>query len=351
MNKISWIISVVLLLSLAGCRAGRNEPSAPTEGTVIASVTAYNEAKLTGDVWRRMRVTFDNTSHSSGRISEGNTAVMTLKGVPEGWITNVTVWMRSNKNSGAGSLSVIVGDSSILSMSGTFAEWVGRFADSNQPISTGKKAWKYSGQDIVLTVVGEVNSLYLDRMEISYSDHQPVYPPDTLQPSQTIRLVQDTDFVSGEYALVCNLDDQYLAAKGGWIGGKYLIMDSISAVVNSQTSLVEWEIASWPVEMRYTMTFSGDSVLIYNVDEREYIGHNTASSSKNAIPWNWKKAANGSIYIYHDLTYHEGSTPQLSYWQGHSFYPWIEGDLTVARYMYIIWDEQTTYWKLLRIEE
>lgn len=348
--KIETKLYLILLpLLWIGCRNGKNEPNAPAEGTVIARVVAYNEAKLTGDTWRRMRVSFDNSSHSGGRISEGHTATMIVRGIPNGWITNVTLWMRSNKNSGAGEISVIMGDTTIMSLNGTYADWVGNYSDSNKPVSTSRQAWEYAGEDIVLTIVGTTNSLYLDRMEISYSDHQPVFPPK--EPDTTfIQLIQDTTFVSGDYALVCDLNGQYVVAKGGWINGKYLEMDSVSVTENEE-GLAVWQTNNWPEKMRYRLTFDEDSVSIFLPSEKEYIGHNATTASKKDSRWAWKKAADGSLYIHHGMSHHEGPDEWMNYWQAYSFYPWIVDNQTVAKHMYIIWDENTTYWKLMKVKK
>lgn len=347
-TRIGWI-GLLIFLIVAGCRRGGNDPNLPDQGTIVARVTAYNEAKLSGDIGRKMRVIFDNTSHSSGRISEGNTAIMTIQGLPDGWITNITIWMRSNKNSGAGSISVIMGDTVLMSLSGTYADWVGSYSDTNKPISTHRQAWPCQGEDIVLTIVGEVNSLYLDRMEISYSDKQPIFPPEE-QDTTFITMVQDTSWVSGEYAMVCKLKTQYMAMKGGWVDGKYMLMDSIDATEN-EAGMVQWKAKKWPEDMRYQIDFDEDSVTIYLACYNEYIGHRTKNASPRISRWAWDRAADGSIFIHHGMNWHDGGSAQFQYWLAYSFYLWPEDDDIVAKYTQIQWNENNTYWKLMKEDE
>ena len=164
----SLLITIILLSS---CHAN-SEDAEPQQGTVVATVLSYDAAKLSGDVLSSMHVSFSNTTKSAGRIGVNQSATMCLSGIPAGWLTDITVWMHSNQASGAGDLNLSIGEQYIIHKEGSFDLWTGAYSTVPTPIRYSKPV-AFDGSDILLVVIGTTNSIFIDRLEVSYSSSLP----------------------------------------------------------------------------------------------------------------------------------------------------------------------------------
>lgn len=341
-----------LLLILVGCCKQNQEPELPTEGTVVATVVSYHEATLSGDVSPSMHVTMENSTKGSNRVGEGHTLTLTLSGVPAGWLANVTAWVHSNKASGAGEITVCTSSQEILSRVGTFKEWTGSYSPLSVAVVADQLPIQYDGSDIVLTIVGTTNSLYLDRLEVTYSKDKPILPPtqdtvpeqDTIPQSAKYVFTSDTNCVSGEYVLARYLDTFGIALDGYVIKGQ-IAYDTIRMVRDSLTRLWQWHTDTILPSMRYQLLFDEDSVAIWHVETGKGIGYNASSLSNNGNRWLWRKANDGTLFLYHDMRIHKRDSTEEAYVLGvnaRSEIETIEQTLTT-------WYDTSSYWILFPI--
>lgn len=340
-----------LLLILVGCCKQSQEPELPTEGTVVATVVSYHEATLSGDLHPSMHVTMENSTKSSNRVGEGHTLTLTLSGVPAGWLANVTAWVHSNKASGAGEITVCTSSQEILSRVGTFKEWTGSYSPLSVAVVADQLPIQYDGSDIVLTIVGTTNSLYLDRLEVTYSKDKPTLPPtqDTVPEQDTIPqpakyvITADTNCVSGEYVLARDLITSGIALAGCVIKGQ-IAYDTIRMEKDSLTHQWQWYTDTILPSMRYQLQFDGDSVAIQHVETGQNIGYNLSSLSNNDNRWAWRKANDGTLFLHHNMRPHEKDSTEEAYVLGigNGF------DLTITQTL-ITWIETDSYWILFPI--
>lgn len=343
-----------LLLILVGCCKQSQEPELPTEGTVVATVVSYHEATLSGDVSPSMHVTMENSTKSSNRVGEGHTLTLTLSGVPAGWLANVTAWVHSNKASGAGEITVCTSSQEILSRVGTFKEWTGSYSPLSVAVVADQLPIQYDGSDIVLTIVGTTNSLYLDRLEVTYSKDKPTLPPtqDTIPEQDTIPqpakyvITADTNCVSGEYVLARNFDTLRISfALAGCVIKGQIAYDTIRMEKDSLTHQWQWYTDTILPSMRYQLLFDEDSVAIWHVETGKGIGYNASSLSNNGRRWAWRKANDGTLFLYHNVVPNENDTTEVVNVFGVNA---MNDPVTVEQKKYT-WIETNSYWILFPI--
>ncbi|MCQ2324319.1 MAG: hypothetical protein MJZ53_05660 [Paludibacteraceae bacterium] len=338
-----------LLLILVGCCKQSQEPELPTEGTVVATVVSYHEATLSGDVSPSMHVTMENSTKSSNRVGEGHTLTLTLSGVPAGWLANVTAWVHSNKASGAGEITVCTSSQEILSRVGTFKEWTGSYSPLSVAVVADQLPIPYDGSDIVLTIVGTTNSLYLDRLEVTYSKDKPILPPtqDTVPEQDTIPqpakyvITADTNCVSGEYAI--GRVEKVSFVLSGCVINKEIAYTTTRISKDTMTGLWQWHTDTILPSMRYRLQFDSDSVAIQYVETGKGIGYNAVSLSNNDRRWAWRKANDGTLFLHHNMRPHEKDSTEEAYVLGIG----IE-ELTIEQNIRT-WYDTSSYWILFPI--
>lgn len=339
-----------LLLILVGCCKQSQEPELPTEGTVVATVVSYHEATLSGDVSPSMHVTMENSTKSSNRVGEGHTLTLTLSGVPAGWLANVTAWVHSNKASGAGEITVCTSSQEILSRVGTFKEWTGSYSPLSVAVVADQLPIQYDGSDIVLTIVGTTNSLYLDRLEVTYSKDKPTLPPtqDTVPEQDTIPqpakyvFTSDTNCVSGEYAIGRVVEVSFVL--NGCVINKKIAYTTTRISKDTMTGLWQWYTDTILPSMRYQLQFDGDSVAIQHVETGQNIGYNLSSLSNNDNRWVWRKANDGTLFLHHDMKLNERDSTEEASVLGIG----KKEELTIEQTL-STWYDTSSYWILFPI--
>lgn len=115
-------------------------------------------------------------SYSSGRgqITSNNNATLELSGFAGNTISKITLNMRSNTSSGAGSLTVTAGSITISSISPAVpfnnASWYGAWPTSYVDIVKVPTAYAIqSGQNVTILINASANSLYINSYTIEYS--------------------------------------------------------------------------------------------------------------------------------------------------------------------------------------
>lgn len=124
-------------------------------------------------------------NYQKGTVRTGDEAVLRLTGMQHVTVTQIDVWVKSNKSAGAGVFTVHADGEVQATKSGTFASWVGKYDNSTYhdvPVWSGNK----NGYgEWVISLKGTENSLYIDRYEITY---QPA-------PCYTVRLMRGNTII------------------------------------------------------------------------------------------------------------------------------------------------------------
>ena len=187
---------------------------------LTAEVTAWNSAVLSGDVFEGAYAAFLNTSHRKGSVSKGDTATLVINGMYGCKVLGLTAWLKSNKSSGAGSLSVSVDGEECLSLSGSFNKWDGSsgYQTSFVPFAAEGEWLVSDGGQIVLQLVSSANSLHLEKLVVDYEAAEPVAHCVTYvwQTADGQGSATDCELNPGEGVILSGLSEEGVAQIGDW---------------------------------------------------------------------------------------------------------------------------------------
>jgi len=144
---------------------------------LTATIQAYNKASLTGDVPNGVTVDFTNSSGSKGKVGQGQTALLTIANWPHATLHSITLYARSNKASGAATVTITLGDSTWIAAEGAYAEWPGMtdYSQTDLPLSMLPQAMVAAkGAALSIKVEGSVNSVNLTQVVVDYTEALPV---------------------------------------------------------------------------------------------------------------------------------------------------------------------------------
>lgn len=143
---------------------------------LTVTVAAYNRATASGDDADQVTVSY--IQHQSTpykcRLSQGDTAVLCIEGLPAATLERVTLSMRSNKSSGAGWLDMRVGGSPVWQIAdASFASdaWNGAYTDTYTSIAHSLNT---ASGTVLLTICATANSLYFEQLTLEYSPSAPM---------------------------------------------------------------------------------------------------------------------------------------------------------------------------------
>lgn len=137
---------------------------------MVAKITAYNAAELSGEVPAGTTVSFENSNHSKGKLTADNTAQMVFSNLPKGALTKVVLYLNSNASSGAGFASVVLDNTMLGSLpQGSYAAWRETGYSVNYLPFAFEGLWQTSaGSTLTIEVGATENSIGWDRVEVSY---------------------------------------------------------------------------------------------------------------------------------------------------------------------------------------
>lgn len=163
--------SKLLILSLVCLFSG-----AVSASDVVATITSYNAAELTGDGAGYVAVDFINSNHSKGQITANNVAQMTFSGLPKGRLHTIDVFIKSNAKSGKGALSIKLNGEQIAKVEDTaFPNWPGSSGYSTAFIPiTFSGNWNMTDEsDLVIEISASENSLTWEKTRVLFEAAQP----------------------------------------------------------------------------------------------------------------------------------------------------------------------------------
>ena len=131
------------------------------------TVQSKSDVEVSGTCPPLLEVSYSCT-YQKGDVRAGDTATLSLTGLNGIALETVAIYMKSNKSSGAGTITITADGSVIGQEEGTYAEWFGSYNNTDfQPIG-----WSGTQKADMLQVqiTGTTNSLHIEKYEIQYSE-------------------------------------------------------------------------------------------------------------------------------------------------------------------------------------
>ncbi len=189
--------------------------------TLTVSLVSTTQAKIEEDnAPLSVEVEYNqNGGNGRGWLTQFAAADLTVKGIPQGVITGIRIYMHSNKKSGAGTLSLKLNDQSLLLLTGSFDKWqdVG-YQSSFVPLSVDG-VWEITSEDLIqLHILSSENSLYIQSLVIDYSPASPDIQCAVFRWTDGITRYEDTmcEDYAGDGIILPDLvgDDAYIWFEG-----------------------------------------------------------------------------------------------------------------------------------------
>ena len=188
------------------------------------TVETKNTVTMTGDgAWPYdIEVAYD-CSYQKGTVTSGDVATLTLGNLGGMVIEQIEVYVRSNKDAGAGTFVVQANGETVSTKSGTLKSWVGKFDNENYHAVSLLTRSVPNVQSLTVQLTGTTNSLYIEKYVITYG----------YGPARTVTLM--------------NGEEVYGTLKEE-AGGQGVMLPSMA-------SLPKWQFIGWtetPFESDYT---------------------------------------------------------------------------------------------------
>lgn len=264
---------------LIACTPNSNTPSKPNEPSYIGlpivsyTVSSTDQVLTSGDVPSGTLATFSSSYNRRHQLIAGTSATFTLSGMDGIKIRSITLHMRSNTSSGAGSLRVTNNQSLVWSIDNApfnSSSWHGAYTTDTASIFHLFPDLLECGGELKIIITATVNSLYIFRYDIEYE------PDPNRQPKQDSTLVSGLKTISvlrNIYRLTGPLTNGVIAVK-----------EETEPLAN---------------EDLYWVRFVGDSqATLQHYETQSYIGFSGRSLNNTATPWFVDYASDTCITFY-----------------------------------------------------
>ncbi len=175
--NIRLLLSCILLCLSLGAYA--------TEYSVTYVPISSSAVEMSGDAPDGAVATFVKTGAGAmpSRLLAGETACLQLAGFDGKIIKSITLRMKSNKSSGAGSLTITCGNTALSTIdNASFANksWAGKYQMNLVDIKPDIKQYKVGeGEVLTINLMSSQNSIYCTSYTITYDDTDPIIPDKT----------------------------------------------------------------------------------------------------------------------------------------------------------------------------
>lgn len=136
------------------------------------TVVSKSEVSSSGVVPENVQYSYVNT-YRGGQLTEGNTATLTLTGLGDIQISRVSLSMRSNQSSGAGSLVMSRGKTTVWEIADapfSSPSWGGLFTTDYIDVTHSFSNPVVAGNEpLTITISASANSLYINSYTIEYT--------------------------------------------------------------------------------------------------------------------------------------------------------------------------------------
>ena len=225
-----------------------------------------------GDIPTGVSATYE-CSYQKGTVRKGDEAVLQLTGMRSVTVTQINVWVRSNKDAGAGTFTVSAEGSVMATKSGSLKDWVGAFDNTNYRDVALWSGSKSGADEWVIRLVGTDNSLYIDRYVITY----------TPAPCYTVRLMQGstiagelTETKGGAGVLLPLLNDTLGWRFKGWSDHEFWSTTTIPDIIPAGTrwypteDMTLWSVYAYEPAAKGAVTELTDGDYLYVNTNQNY---------------------------------------------------------------------------------
>lgn len=131
------------------------------------TVESKSKVSAAGEWPYGMDAYYANT-YQKGDVRAGDTAVLVVNGLDGIAIEKIDIYLRSNKDKGAGIVSISADSEIIFQQEGTYKEWFGAYDNTNyQPLIWSGSRTMTAGS-LQVQIIGTTNSLHIEKYEITW---------------------------------------------------------------------------------------------------------------------------------------------------------------------------------------
>lgn len=233
--------------------------------TATYSVVSNTSVSSSGKLPSGSMATYEQTHGTTSQMTSGNSCTFTLAGYEGCRITGITLSMRSNKSTGAGSLLVEAGETTLCEIeNSTFKAWYGGYSTtyvSVKPEMSYKDYTILKDENVVVHIAATENSLYCNGLSVEYERVVEVLAVPLLpEPGRFI--------ASKEISLSCETKDAtiYYTLDGGEPTAEYTEPFTITETTTVKAVSVKDDETSRVVEATYTMVEPSAWKLVTDAD-------------------------------------------------------------------------------------
>lgn len=228
-----------------------------------------------------MSATYANTG-KKGDVTGKDTATLIVSGLGGIAIDAIEVYVKSNKNSGAGTFSVRADGQTIATKSGTLQDWFGAYNNTDYQALSLLNTAKSGVSELVITLTGAENSLHIEKYAISWSQGQAQPHTVTLMQGSSVYAAQ-TEQTSGAGVMLPKLQDMDDWHFSAWTAEPFQTMNTMP------TSWIE------PGMWHPTGDCTLWAVYEYQPPIQQAIVTDLADGVYVYAEWSYKKAMSGGI--------------------------------------------------------
>lgn len=135
------------------------------------TVEHKNTVSMDGDgvLPYNMEVAYD-CSYQKGQVRAGDVATLTLSELGGIVVEKIEVSVRSNKEAGAGTFTVLANGETVSTKSGSLKTWVGKYDNVNYHAISLLTSSVQNVQNLTIQLTGTTSSLYIEKYEITYGN-------------------------------------------------------------------------------------------------------------------------------------------------------------------------------------
>lgn len=171
-TNITYLILAVITTICISCES-HNQPE-EQHGFVTYTLSSTTTIEQSGTPPKSSVATYERTSSTGqkGQMTAGNSTRLELRGWDDYIIKEVELQMRSNTSSGAGSLSLVIGNDTLWQIDNQpFSDtlWAGEYTTNWLPITRSINTIVKENECIEINISATENSLYINSYTIYYA--------------------------------------------------------------------------------------------------------------------------------------------------------------------------------------
>lgn len=176
-TNITYLILAVITTICISCES-HNQPEVQDGSSILKAtytLTSTTTVKQSGTAPESSDDTYKQTAKAGqkkGQMTAGNSTRLELRGWDDYIIKEVELQMRSNKSSGAGSLSLVIGNDTLWQIDNQpFSDesWAGEYSTDWLPITRSMNTIVKENECIEINISATENSLYINSYTIYYA--------------------------------------------------------------------------------------------------------------------------------------------------------------------------------------